>query len=403
MRLGGHAAPTSLTNLIIATSDTAESGFTEAVEKRGDYVDYPVILNKRAFAEGLRPHIARFISKQLVDPSNEQEFTRPVRLHRRDPRAPAAGGNKGEEVDPKDAALAEEREQQELLRAQREAQREADMAEVAPSANNANAKRAAANKKKTQQVFRHDETEEQRAGTRLKYEEALPWHLEDDDNKQTWVGTYEAALSETYVQIVLKGDKFEVVPLEKWYKFNQNRNLKKEKVEEVVAKREKIQKDPEWLIRQKAAAENKRLEDEQRNKARRLFMPKRNSVATSGGSRRIKMEDDAEELDFDEDIADDDDGGVYEGDVDEMKEAEARIKKDQLAANVFDLKDEQSYDKAEEREKIRNEVLKTEGKKVRKALKRREKNYIYDSDSDHKYSESVCASMFSDITASHAY
>ena len=65
----------------------------------GEYRDYPLVMTKRALMEGFRNHVARFSSKRNVDPRNTNEFERPVRLHRRDPRAPPAGGGgvKGED------------------------------------------------------------------------------------------------------------------------------------------------------------------------------------------------------------------------------------------------------------------------------------------------------------------
>ena len=386
----GEAQSTSL-NILNAATEPVASGFTDA--KPGTYVDYPLFISKRALLEGLRPHVARFASKQNIDPSNESEFTRPVRLHRRDPKAPPPG-SKSDVMDAKDAALEEEMEKQGLIKAQRDAQRQAEMAEIAPSVSNPNAKRGGAAQKKTRQVLRKDETEEQRAGTRLKYEEALPWHLEDFDNKQTWVGSYEAALSETYAQIAFNDGKFSVTPLEKWYKFTQKRNFKTEE-ELAVAnqKREKKLQDPQWLVRQRELEEKQRTEEMYRRVNRGLYVGKgqdRPVAKVSGGGPLIKREgDDEEELDFEEDNADDEEDPVYEGDVDETKETQTRIKRDQLQANIFDLKDEKTYDRDELREKKEKETLKAEGKKVRKALMKRERNYIYDSDSDHVYSEQV--------------
>ena len=385
-----EAQSTSL-NLLKAAVEPIASGFTDA--KPGTYVDYPLVISKRALLEGLRPHVARFASKQDVDPSNEAEFTRPVRLHRRDPKAPPPG-SKPEGMDAKDTVMEEEMEKQELIKAQRDARRQAELAEIAPSVNNPNAKRGGAAQKKTQQILRKDETEEQRAGTRLKYEEALPWHIEDFDNKQTWVGSYEAALSETYAQIAFDDGKFSVTPIEKWYKFTQKRNFRTQ--EELTAdsqKREKKLQDPQWLVRQRELDEKRQTEEMYRRVTKGLYVGKTQDhlpAKASRGTASIKKEaDDNDELDFEEDIADDEEDPVYEGDVDETKETQTRIKRDQLQANIFDLKDEKAYERDELREKKEKEALKVEGKRVRKVLMKRERNHIYDSDSEHAYSEQV--------------
>lgn len=97
-----------------AGSGIKANGFSDPKES---FTDFPLVITKRALMEGLRHHVARFASKQEVDPSNKEEFTRPVRLHRRDPRlAPeGSGGIKEEE----DGLPAEERERRDQERAQR--------------------------------------------------------------------------------------------------------------------------------------------------------------------------------------------------------------------------------------------------------------------------------------------
>ena len=358
------------------------SGFSSEPAK--DFVDIPLVISRRMLKEGFRSHVARFSSKQKVDLNDEDDFTRPVRLHRRDPNAPAPGA-KPVELGPKDAAMEAERQQQEEQRAQREVAREALMSEVAPSVNNPHVKRGHNAKPKTQQVWRKDETAEQQAATRLKYEESLPWHLEDFDNKQTWVGSYEAALSETYAQLAYKDGKFSAVPLEKWYKFTQQRRLNRTEEELIAANnRREIKNAKLDFIAREEEKKKSELEEERNKKAMAgLFVGR-------PGTDRIKEEEDlVEGLDFEEDVADDEEDAVIEGDDEDAKHAQTRIKKDQLKANIFNMKEEKEYDEDERLERRQKEALKSEGKRVRRALKRRERNYIYDSDSDHMYSDEV--------------
>ena len=378
----------STISLIDAATGQKTSSFTTAT--LGTYVDYPVFISGKELKEGIRAHIARFASKQDIDPTNQQDWTRPVRLHRRDPRAAPPGG-KAEALDGKDAEMEEERQKQELLRAQREAQRAAAMAEIAPSAANSNSKRGANNQRKTTQFFNKEATEEQRERNQLKYEEALPWHLEDFDNRQTWVGSYEAALSGAYAQLIFKDGKFCLTPLEKWYKFTQKRVFKtQEELEASEAKREL--KNPKWLVNYQQDLEAKKMEEQNRMASSKLYdgvVKGRTANATLGASSK-KDKEDVDEWDFEEDMADDEEDPVYEGEGDEAKETQKRIKKDHLQANIFDMKDEKSYDKAESRERFEQRMRKDDGKRVRKALMKRERNFIYDSDSDHPYSEQVC-------------
>ena len=349
--------------------------------------DYKLILKPQSPNEGLRYHVARFASKNPVDVTNENEFTRPIRLHRRDPRAPALGAPK-EELDSKDAAAEEEREKQELLKQQRQAQRELDMAEVAPSANPQANKRAGA-KKRNDQIFRREQTEEQQARTRIKYEEALPWHLEDFDNKQAWVGSYEAALSETYAQITVKDGKFYITPLEKWYKFTPKRKFKSEdEIREELLKKQKRSQNPGFLLKHRERIKEEQEEAKAAKRQKGLYAVPAPATASSGASGpKIKKEDDEEGLDFDEGEADDEGDPLFDGDPEEAKEIEDRIKRDQRNANAFDLRDQKIYDRQEMIEKLNKAAEKQDGRKVRRALQKREKNYIYDSDSDRPFSD----------------
>ena len=378
-----------------SNSENISSGFS--APPIAPYHDYPLVLSKKALVEGFRHHVARFSSKKTVDPRNSEEFVRPVRLHRRDPRAPPAGGggvkNEDQLMGGLDDMDDKERERQDLLKAERDAQREADMAQVAPAASAAGHRKMGHNMKKTEQIWRNDQTEEQKAQSKLRYEEALPWHLEDFDNKSTWVGTYEAALSDTYGVMYLGQDNvFRMIPLEKWYKFTQKNLFKTFTIEEAEIHLARKTTDPRWLMDLE-----KRKEDEEKNlrtrrEGRKLFIGRTENDGGGGGDAAPvpKGDPDIDDIDFQEDrFADDEENMVFEED-DEAKEAEERIKKDQLKANVFDLKPEKEYEKQEELEKQEKEEQKAFGKRVKKALMKREKNYNYDDDtSDNPYSSEV--------------
>ncbi|GAB1212029.1 hypothetical protein ATERTT37_001156 [Aspergillus terreus] len=343
------------------------------------YVDYPLVTTKRALREGLKHHIARFASKKNVDPRDESQFTRPVRLQRRDPRARPhemnAERGQGKSSFESNHQLDEaEREELEARKAAREKEREENLAQIAPAMGQTQ-KRSNAPKQKTQQVSKTEMTPEEIARTRIKYEEALPWHLEDFDNKNIWVGNYEAALSETHAVFVLENTgKMRMIPVEKWYRFNAKNQFKALTIEEAEKFMAKRVKDPRWFMeKQQEMAQRKELE--QFAKQRKVYAGKQGTPAADG------LE--ADEMDFEEDrFADDEEHDDLFNDDEETKAAEKRIKQDQLKANVFDLKDEKEYEEEELREKKEKEARRVLGKSVRKALKRREKNYDYSSGSD---------------------
>lgn len=356
----------------------------------GNYVDCPLVTTKRALREGLKHHVARFASKKSVDPRDEEQFTRPVRLQRRDPRAKSQEMHEAKDQimmnpasdsgQPMDEA---EREDFEARRAARDKERAENLAQIAPAVGSGS-KRTNLPKQRTQQVSKTDMTPEEVARTKIKYEEALPWHVEDFDNKNVWVGNYEAALSETHAAFVHENTgKMRMIPVEKWYKFTAKSQFKPLSIEEAEKYMAKKVKDPRWFMeKQQEFAEQKQLESFA--KSRRAFAGKQGTPTGDG------LE--ADELDFEEDrFADDEEHDDLFNDDEDAKVAEKRIKQDQLKANVFDLKEEKEYEHEEQKEKKEKEAQRVLGKKVRKALQKREKNFDYSSGSDvNPYSDEVC-------------
>ncbi|KAI1004464.1 hypothetical protein K3495_g3749 [Podosphaera aphanis] len=366
----------------------ANSGWTNPPE--GDFIDFPLLTSKKALREGLRYHVARFAGKKDIDPRNKAEFTRPVVLHRRDPQQPSGRGAKENGMDIESPVDSKETEKQEIARAEREKQRAIDLAQIAPTGNNpAAAKKIIPGRnEKTTQVYHLDKTEEQKRASDLRYEEALPWHLEDADNKNLWVGNYEAALSDINVALVFQGGVCKMIPLEKWYKFTSKGQFKAYTIDEAEARMGKKVKESRWVMKSNEQKEADRASQEGRRAMAKLYTVKsESSTFRNSGKREIE---DMDELDFNGDdlFQDDDELPTMEPDKDEeTKEAQERIKKEQLGANVFDQANEAEVDQEFLEEQKEAEVRKKFGKDVKKALKKRERNYIYDSDSDHPYSE----------------
>ncbi|KAL9594282.1 MAG: hypothetical protein Q9219_007122 [cf. Caloplaca sp. 3 TL-2023] len=365
------------------------SGFSSA--PLGPVHDFPLVTTKRSLMEGLRHHVARFSSKKPVDLANAEEFTRPVRLHRRDPRIPipgkdglAAEGGENGPIDDK------EKELQDALKAEKKRERELNLAQIAPSSN-ASGQRKNHYGKKTHQVYRNDQTDEQRAASRLRYEEAMPWHLEDFDNKSTWVGSYEAALSDVYVALALGADgKLRMVPVEKWYKFTSKQQFKVLSIDEAEKAMDKKVTQPRWFMDTQKGSKMQGNEAADAQPSRGLYLGKFEAqpVKSTARSRAPKAEPDADDLDFEEDrFADDEENPYLEGPEEDNKEIEEKVKRDQLRANFFDNKDEKEADEEEEAQKKEKELEKAFGKSYKKSLMKQEKNYIYDSDSEDPYSE----------------
>ena len=348
---------------------------------------------KRSLLEGFRHHVMRLASKRPVNVANEAEFTRPVRLHRRDPRAGPPGISNANiiETDSKEDVVDDkERERQEALKAERQAIREANQAQIAPTAKTTT--KTPAFKKKTEQVFRTDDTPEARKRSQLRYEEALPWHLEDFDNKNTWVGTYEAAMSECHVMLCIEEQGFRLVPLEKWYKFSAKSNVKYVSVEEAEERMNKKYKEPRWVLEAQKQKEDRKLQERIQAKSRRLYtrsggrddddQPMKGAAADD--EERPEVAADADDIDYnlEDDFADDEVDAVLGGDDEEVKVAEEKIKREQLGANLFGVNQDVDYDAEEEQQKSEDRLKKRQEKGLRKALMKMEKNFAYEDESE---------------------
>ncbi|KAJ9614477.1 transcription factor IIF subunit tfg1 [Cladophialophora chaetospira] len=362
------------------------SGFTDPrVTAEGiPYKDFRLVTTKKDLLDGLRYHILQLADKKPLDIRNEVEFAKPARLHRRDPRAPAPGHlekREEDQLDNKDGLNAAEREELNRRKEARQKEREANLAQIAPSQN---AGKKLNFKKKTLQVYRPDFSAEEKRRIQTNYEEKLPWHLEDFDNRHCLVGQHQQGSRDSNAAFVYEPavdastGKFRLIPIEKVYQFKQKvENLQKMTIEEVEAAMKKGGSDPEWLVRSREARVQEQLKERAAKESKGLFSGASKSTAFAG---RTGEEVD---LDFEEDFADDEEGDLFIDKDEDQKIAEARIKEDQLQANFLDFKDLKEYDEADEREKREAEAKKKNFKGIRKALERRERNYNHGSDSEY--------------------
>lgn len=352
------------------------------------YKDYKLITTKRELLNAARYHILQLAGDKIVDIRNEADFPKPARLHRRDPKAQPPGPHQKQETEPepKDGLNAVEREELGRRKEIRQKEREANLAQIAPSQKAGS--KSTSFKKKTQQVWLPNRSAEQKRRDQTAYEEKLPWHLEDFDNKHTLIGHHQAGSISTHAAFVYEssGDvsngKFRLIPVEKYYQFKPKRELAQQmSIEEVEAAMKKRGTDPEWLVRQRESRIAEAGKEAAARHAKSLFSgAQKQNIAGRGG-------EDAD-LDFEDDFADDEEGDLFADKDEDEKIAEKRIKEDQLTANFLDFKDIKEYDEAEEREKREAEAKKRNFRDLRKALERRERNYNHGSDSDRSSSVS---------------
>jgi transcription initiation factor TFIIF subunit alpha len=93
--------------------------------KQKGATEFPLVV-KRGDLLNFRSHIMRLASTRgKIDIQDEKQFPTPIRLHRRDPRAPPSGAVDEEET-VEDIEESKERERMEIQREERRAIREAN-------------------------------------------------------------------------------------------------------------------------------------------------------------------------------------------------------------------------------------------------------------------------------------
>ncbi|KAK4166027.1 putative transcription initiation factor IIF subunit alpha [Cladorrhinum sp. PSN259] len=358
--------------------------------------DYPLVITKKSLLEGIRHHVMRLHKlkgDEDVDVTNQDQFPRPVTLHRRDPRLPPAHRMVvKEESAPFDPAEAQEADRLRQAKADKEAQRALDQAQIAPVTREANPKPKQNNKKDKATAFygKHSDAHKKQSG--IRYEETLPWHLEDAEGRAgTWVGSYVAGLSDTNVGLVIDGSRFRMIPLERWYRFDEKPRFDTMSLDAAEKLMYEVKDVKRWVMKDK---DRELLEKEKAETRRFLSGPARvkTESATSRSARRGERQDDFE-LDMSGDeFQDDDETPGFEADDDQVpKEAKDRIRREQTGANLFGEGEESKVDQEEKENELEKLKLKTIGKQTIKKLTQYEQAMEYaddSSDSNNPFTDS---------------
>ncbi|CAN3474723.1 hypothetical protein DICA0_B07096 [Diutina catenulata] len=302
-------------------------------------------------------HIMKFQNNKPVD--IVKDFSKPVRLHRKDPRNIQFQLSR-KEIDERkrenpDAKILENNPD------------EMDESQVAPDGGGRRKQRNFF-KRKTRQVQVMDEEKR-----KLRYEEFYPWVIEDYDAKNVFVGNYEAGSSDTqHVLFVFDNNGFKMVPTEKVYRFTPRNKYATLTLEEAEERLEKNSSVPRWLM--------KHMGDDNQETGDKRFKPQQAApvrLRTVTGDSARDRDSDHDDLDFDEEFADDEEAPIMDGDEEENKLSEAKIKKEMLKANAFE---EGDVDDLFEDEEATRKVDK-EGKKLKKVLTKTE-GAVYESDDE---------------------
>ncbi|KAI3402725.2 TFG1 [Candida oxycetoniae] len=380
------------------------------------------------FDEHVRIHVMKLASKNDVDIVSD--FEKPVRLHRKDPRnmqyhltRQELDQRKREKEEAEKKRLEEEEAKEEaggetvksngkessensttnagskdkaFPEQPKYNKNQADMSQVAPDGGARKSKKNLF-KRKTRQVNLMDEGKR-----KLRYEEHYPWVIEDYTGKNVYVGNYEAGSTESsHVLFVFDKDGFKMIPAEKVYRFTPRNKYATLTLEEAEAKMEKNSSSPRWLMKH---MENESIASgsyDQRFRNNSLSANGRVISEAGGGQqqrRRMRTvlgggdasvandrDSDHDDLDFEEEFADDEEAPIMDGDEEENKMSEKKIKKEMLKAAHLNAEDDadvdDDLDDLFETEKSRK--VDKEGKKLMKVLNKREGG-IYDSDDEDR-------------------
>lgn len=292
----------------------------QPVQDQDQYREFPLRAYTAQEMADSRYHIIKFAGKAKVDPATD--FTPPIRFQRKDPKT----------LSPMDEEDEKEHKRNPFYR-----------------------------KRKTHQAQGGTDPRAE-AIRKLRQEEHYPWVMEDFDNKNAWVSSYEAAQSDTYCVFVFDRDGFKMIPIEKWYKMSsRNRfpSLSLEQAEERMTNRN--------------------------GQASQFLKKFKQEDSTAAAQRRMRMVEgseertqEKEEMDYDEEFPDDEGAPIMEGPEDDIKDIQDRIKKEQRQAghpttagsdDIDDLFDD-------------GEQIDKQGRKLKKYLRSRENNAYYDSDDD---------------------
>lgn len=365
-------------------ADSASPAPPKPSSRAGEWNVIPLKACNKENLVDTRHHIIKFHTKQDVDIL--KTFHQPVRMHRKDPQNIQFQLTR-QQMNQKKRELLEQGETGNNLSGvdgeQENLNDPVDMTQVAPDGG---ARRHRRNlfKRKTKQVKVMDEKKRQ-----LRYEEYYPWVVEDYTGDNVYVGSYEAGSSDsTHVLFVFDKNCFRMVPAKKVYKFTPRNKYATLTLEEAEARMERNLSAPRWLM--------KHMDDgngtDVRFRRGGTFTPGATRPLLAGRPGRMKTvqggtndkDSDHDELDFDEEFADDEEAPIMDGDEEENKLLEKKVKKEMLKAAHFDGQldvdnDSDDFNDLFEVEKSRK--VDKEGKKLKKVLNRTEGG-IYESDNE---------------------
>lgn len=231
-------------------------------------------------------------------------------------------------------------------------------------------------KRKTRQLKVLDEN-----AKKLRFEEFYPWVMEDYDGYNTWVGSYEAGNSDSYVLLCVEDDgSFTMIPADKVYKFTARNKYATLTIEEAEKRMDKKNGEvPRWLMKH---LDNIGTTTTRYDRTRRRLKAVADQRSVGGDDEEEHDDNSENELDYDEEFADDEEAPIIDGNEQENKESEQRIKKEMLQANAMGLRDDEDVPDDGKDDLFNEKKIDEQGERIKKALQKTELAALYSSDDE---------------------
>ena len=236
--------------------------------------------------------------------------------------------------------------------------------------------RRANSKRKTRQLKVLDEN-----AKKLRFEEFYPWVMEDYDGYNTWVGSYEAGNSDSYVLLCVEDDgSFTMIPADKVYKFTARNKYATLTIEEAEKRMDKKNGEvPRWLMKH---LDNIGTTTTRYDRTRRRLKAVADQRGIGGDDEEEHNDNSENELDYDEEFADDEEAPIIDGNEQENKESEQRIRKEMLQANAMGLRDDEQVPDDGGDDLFNEKKIDEEGERIKKVLQKTELAALYSSDDE---------------------
>ncbi|KAJ3179359.1 Steroid 5 alpha-reductase 3 [Geranomyces variabilis] len=223
-----------------------------------------------------------------------------------------------------------------------------------------------------------------------------PYVLSDFEATTQWTGTLHGQ-SDSYMLLAVQGDQLKALPVAKWYKFQQKPKYKTYTAEEAAAmmKKQSRRRLDTWVMHKQAKAEGEAAakDEDVPIKEEKSYMKKLLGLEepkSRGRDARDRVDDDAAEMDYEEEFADDED--IRFGMENEEDEKEAKNRQYGKLAKRQNF-DEEEEDEDEREEKIKARAKHVEQKKLKRALKKVDQlDEVMQSDEDNPYISDVGSS-----------